>query len=291
MIAPSLWIDPRSGNPYYLAVQYPEKQVESLIDLRSIPLRGPASTLPTRLDMVSRIQRIEGPTEVDHYQIRRALDVFVRPLGEDLSVIAGKIDALIANARLPKGTVVELRGMVQSMRASFRSFGIGLSLSVLLLYLILVAQFRSFVDPFIILLALPPAISGVLMTLWLTGTTLNVMSLMGIVMLAGVATSNSILIVEFAHHLIQEGMNVGEGIIRACRVRLRPVLMTSLATIIGLLPMAMKLGEGSEAYAPLARALIGGLTVSVMCTIFIVPAAFYLAYRGGNLRVTETQTR
>src|SRR5699024_2476716 len=153
-----------------------------------------------------------------------------------------------------------------------------LVLSVLLLYLILVAQFRSFVDPFIILLALPPAITGVLLTLWLTDTTLNIMSLMGIVMLAGVAMSNSILIVEFAHHLIHEGRAISTAIVRACRVRLRPVLMTSLATIIGLMPMAMKLGEGSEAYAPLARALIGGLTVSVICTIFIVPAGFYLAY-------------
>jgi multidrug efflux pump subunit AcrB len=279
MIAPSLWIDPRNGNPYYLAVQYPEKQVQNMIDLRSIPLRGPASTQPTRLDMVSSIQRVEGPTEVDHFQIRRAIDVFVRPLGEDLSVIARQIDGLIANASIPKGVEISLRGMVESMRESFKSFGIGLLLSVLLLYLILVAQFRSFIDPFIILLALPPAITGVLLTLWLTGTTLNVMSLMGVVMLAGVAMSNSILIVEFAHHLIQEGMSVGDGIVTACRVRLRPVLMTSLATIIGLMPMAMKLGEGSEAYAPLARALIGGLAVSVICTVFIVPSGFYIAYR------------
>ena len=279
MIAPSLWTDPRNGNPYYLTVQYPEKQVKNLTDLRSIPLRGPASQQPTRLDMVSTIQRVEGPTEVDHYQIRRALDIFVRPLGEDLRTIANRIDELIAGMTIPKGTEITLRGMVQSMRASFQSFGIGLVLSVLLLYLILVAQFRSFVDPFIILLALPPGITGVLLTLWLTGTTVNVMSLMGVVMLAGVAMSNSILIVEFAHHLIAEGMSVGEGIIQACRVRLRPVLMTSLATIIGLMPMALKLGEGSEAYAPLARALIGGLTLSVICTIFLVPAGFYLAYR------------
>jgi multidrug efflux pump subunit AcrB len=229
--------------------------------------------------MVSSIQRIVGPTEVNHYQIRRAIDVFVRPAGEDLSRIAAEVDTLIANAEIPKGVEITLRGMVQSMRQSFKSFAVGLLLSVLLLYLILVAQFRSFIDPFIILLALPPAITGVLLTLWLTDTTLNVMSLMGVVMLAGVAMSNSILIVEFAHHLIQEGMSVAEGIIKACRVRLRPVLMTSLATIIGLMPMAMKLGEGSEAYAPLARALIGGLTVSVICTVFIVPAGFYAAYR------------
>lgn len=288
MIAPSLWIDPRNGNPYYLAVQYPEKQIQNILDLRSIPLRGPASALPTRLDMVSSIQRMEGPTEVTHYQIRRTINIFVRPLGEDLSRIAKQIDTLIAGTNIPKGIEVTLRGMVQSMRTSLRSFALGLLLSVLLLYLILVAQFRSFTDPFIILLALPPGITGVLLTLWLTGTTLNVMSLMGVVMLAGVAMSDSILIVEFAHHLIREGMSIREAIVRACRVRLRPVLMTSLATIIGLLPMALKLGEGSEAYAPLARALTGGLTVSVICTVFIVPAGFFLAYRKADVMVKST---
>ncbi len=279
MIAPSLWIDPRNGNPYYLAVQYPEKQVKDIADLSAIPLRGPSAAQPTRLDMVSNLQRIVGPTEVNHYQIRRTIDIFVRPLGEDLSAIAKRIDEIVAAKKLPAGVEITLRGMVQSMRASFRGFGVGLGLSVVLLYLILVAQFRSLMDPFIILLALPPAITGVLLTLWLTATTLNVMSLMGVVMLAGVAMSNSILIVEFAHQLIEDGTGVAEAIVEACRVRLRPVLMTSLATIIGLMPMALKLGEGSEAYAPLARALIGGLTVSVMCTVFIVPAGFYLAHR------------
>jgi multidrug efflux pump subunit AcrB len=164
------------------------------------------------------------------------------------------------------------------MHASFRSFGVGLILSVILLYLILVAQFRSFIDPAIILLALPPGIIGVLVTLVLTGTTMNVMSLMGVVMLAGIAMSNSILIVEFAHHLRSEGKSVAEAVIESCRVRLRPILMTSLATIIGLLPMALKLGEGSESYAPLARALVGGLLVSVALTVFLVPAGFYLVY-------------
>ena len=165
------------------------------------------------------------------------------------------------------------------MNASFRSFSVGLTLSVLLLYLILVAQFRSFIDPFIILLALPPAISGVLIVLVTTDTTLNVMSLMGVLMLAGIAMSNSILIVEFAHQLLSGGKSVRDAVVTSCRVRLRPVLMTSLATIIGLLPMAMKLGEGSESYAPLARALIGGLMLSVIVTVFIVPVGFYLAYR------------
>ena len=169
------------------------------------------------------------------------------------------------------------------MNASFRSFAIGLTLSVLLRYLILVAQFRSFLDPFIILLALPPGLTGVLITLLLWGTTLNVMSIMGIVMLAGIALSNSILIVEFAHHLLKEGMDVRDAITTSCRVRLRPILMTSLATLIGLSPMALKLGEGSESYAPLAQALIGGLLLSVVMTIFLVPAGFYLAYRNQSL--------
>jgi multidrug efflux pump subunit AcrB len=151
---------------------------------------------------------------------------------------------------------------------------------VVLLYLILVAQFRSFMDPFVILLALPPGISGVLVALVVSGTTLNVMSLMGVVMLAGIAMSNSILIVEFAHHLRNEGRGIREAAIESCRVRLRPILMTSLATIIGLLPMALKLGEGSESYAPLARALVGGLTVSVLFTVFLVPAGFCLVYKG-----------
>jgi len=178
---------------------------------------------------------------------------------------------------------VSLTGSIASMNASFHSFAIGLTLSVVLLYLILVAQFRSFTDPFIILLALPPGITGVILALLLWGTTLNVMSLMGVVMLAGIALSNSILIVEFAHHLLKEGMSVREAITTSCRVRLRPILMTSLATVIGLLPMALKLGEGSESYAPLAQALIGGLTLSVVLTIFLVPAGFFLVYRNRPL--------
>jgi multidrug efflux pump subunit AcrB len=173
------------------------------------------------------------------------------------------------------------------MNASFHSFAIGLTLSVLLLYLILVAQFRSFKDPFIILLALPPGLTGVILALLFWGTTLNVMSLMGVVMLAGIALSNSILIVEFAHHLLKQGVAVREAITTSCRVRLRPILMTSLATVIGLLPMALKLGEGSEAYAPLAQALIGGLTLSVLLTIFLVPAGFYLAYRKQEGHMSE----
>jgi multidrug efflux pump subunit AcrB len=278
MVAPNVWIDPKNNNNYFLNVQYPEQQIQSLQDVRSIPLHGAGLKRPTRLDMVSNISRFEAPTEVDHYQIRRVLDVYVRPLGEGLGSIADQIDGLLARTKLPPGVDVTVRGMVDGMRSSFKSFAIGLTLSVVLLYLILVAQFRSFIDPFIILLAFPPGLTGVLLTLWLTDTTLNVMSLMGVVMLVGIAMSNSILIVEFAHHLLREGMAAQEAVATASRVRLRPVLMTSLATVIGLLPMALKFGEGSESYAPLARAVIGGLSVSVLFTVFLVPAGFCLAY-------------
>jgi multidrug efflux pump subunit AcrB len=165
------------------------------------------------------------------------------------------------------------------MNSSFRSFGIGLLLAVVLVYLILVAQFKSFVDPVIILLAVPPGISGVLIILTTTGTTLNIMSLMGIVMMVGVVVSNSILIVEFTHRLLADGMPLCDAVRYAVRVRLRPVLMTSLATVIGMIPMALALGAGSESYAPLARSIIGGMVVSVVLTVFIVPAAFFVWYR------------
>jgi len=278
MIAPNLWIDPRNGNNYFLTVQYPEAQIRSLQDLRSIPLHAESATAPTRLDMIANIERIQAPTEVDHYQIRRKLDVYVRPATENLGAADDYVQKVIAHEQIPPTVTVAVRGSAQAMNASFSSFAFGLYLSVVLIYLILVAQFRSFADPFVILLALPPGISGVLLALVLSGTTLNVMSLMGVVMLAGVAMSNSILIVEFAHHLRNEGRRVQEAVIESCRVRLRPILMTSLATIIGLMPMALKLGEGSESYAPLARALIGGLAVSVLFTVFLVPAGFCLAY-------------
>jgi multidrug efflux pump subunit AcrB len=279
MIAPSFWVDPKSGQDYMLTVQYNEGQIKSLNDLKAIPLRATGSANPARLDAISSIRRIQSPTEVDHYQIRRVTDIYVRPLSEELGSIANSIDDIIARTAVPANLNVTLRGMVQGMRASFKSFGLGLLLAVVLLYLILVAQIRSFVDPFIILLAVPPGITGVLLTLWGTNTTLNVMSLMGVVMLVGIAVSNSILIVEFTRQLREEGMRVREAVATACRVRLRPVLMTSLATVIGLLPMALKLGEGSESYAPLARAIVGGLTFSVLFTVFLVPAAYLLVYR------------
>jgi len=278
MIAPSFWVDPRTGNDYMLTVQYPENRIRNLIDLRAIPLRGEREKDPTLLDSVTKVTPITSPTEIDHYQIRRVVDIYVNPDGEDLGTLATAIQRVLKGVTLSGGVRVDTRGMVQGMRASFTSFALGLVLALVLLYLILVAQFRSFTDPLLILLAVPTGLTGVLVALAVTGTTLNVQSLMGVLMMVGMVVSNSILIVEFTHRLEADGMPIVDAVVNSCRIRLRPILMTSLATVFGLVPMALKLGTGSEAYAPLARAIIGGLLVSVALTVFVVPAAYLMVY-------------
>jgi multidrug efflux pump subunit AcrB len=287
MIAPSYWVDPKSGNDYLLTVQYPEDQIHSLNDLKEIPIRAPSGSRPTQLDAVADIRSIESPTEVDHYQLRRVIDLYVSPSGEDLGDVTGAIQKILSGTKLPEGVRVDMRGSVQGMRSSFKSFGVGLLLSIALVYLILVAQFESFLDPFIILFAIPPGLAGVLLILLLTGTTLNIMSLMGLVMMVGIVVSNSILIVDFARSLWRGGKPLRESVAVASRIRLRPVLMTSLATVIGLIPMALKLGTGAEAYAPLARAIIGGLMVSVIVTVYLVPAAYLWFHRNEDAQKNE----
>jgi hydrophobic/amphiphilic exporter-1 (mainly G- bacteria), HAE1 family len=279
MIAPSYWVDPNNGNNYFVSVQYPENQVKSIDDLKAMPLRSPNLKMPTYLSQVADVTQIQTPTEVDHYQLQRTFDVFVAPTGEDIGGPAKAVSKIIAGTRLPQNIRIDVRGLVVTMESSFKSFGLGLLLAVLLVYLILVAQFASFIDPFLIVLAVPTGLVGVIFTLALTGTTLNIQSLMGIVMLQGMVVSNSILIVDFANVLRTEGHSLVEAVARACRIRLRPILMTSLATVVGLLPMAFKLETGSEAYAPLARVIIGGLISSIILTIFVVPAAYLLIYQ------------
>jgi multidrug efflux pump subunit AcrB len=279
MIAPSYWVDHKSGVDYLLTVQYFEGTVQNLDDLRAIPIRAPGRAEPVRLDAVSRVRFGQGPTQVDHYQLRRVVNIYVSPETEDLAGVLKQVEQILDQSDIPDNLRVTVRGAVQGMRVSFKSFGLGLLLSLLLVYLILVAQFESFVDPLIILLAVPTGLAGVLITLVVTGTTLNVMSLMGVVMMAGIVVSNSILIVEFTRRRIAEGLAVRAAVVEACRVRLRPIIMTSFATLFGLIPLALKLGTGSEAYAPLARSIIGGLAVSVVLTVFLVPAVFYLVNR------------
>ncbi|HXN17343.1 MAG TPA: efflux RND transporter permease subunit [Candidatus Binatus sp.] len=279
MIAPSYWVDPKTGNNYFVSVQYPENQVKSIEDLKAMPLRAPNLKMPTFLNQVANVTQIQTPTEVDHYQLERTFDVYVAPTGEDLGAPAKAISKIIAATQLPPNMRVNVRGLVVTMQSSFKSFGIGLLLAVLLVYLILVAQFASFIDPFLIVMAVPTGLVGVIFTLAFTGTTLNIQSLMGIVMLQGMVVSNSILIVDFANVLRSQGHSLVEAVAHSCRIRLRPILMTSLATVVGLLPMAFKLETGSEAYAPLARVIIGGLISSIILTIFVVPAAYLLIYQ------------
>jgi multidrug efflux pump subunit AcrB len=305
MVAPSYWIDPKSGNNYMVTVQYANSLINnmSMQDLSDIPLRGvhPAGYGPeqqahetssdsrelwngghaagyTPLSSVASIKEITTPTEVDHYQIRRVIDIYVSTKTEALQSVGGDIKRLLAKTTTDKNTVLNLRGAVVSMNRSFTEFGLGLIVSVLMVYLILMAQFRSFIDPFIILMAIPPGLAGVVMILLVTGSSLNIMSLMGVIMMTGIVVSNSILIVEFAGTLLKQGLPLLDAVVQSCKIRLRPILMTSLATLLGMIPMALGMEAGSEQYAPLARAVIGGLAVSVVVTVFLVPAVYLIVH-------------
>jgi multidrug efflux pump subunit AcrB len=311
-VAPSYWIDPKSGNNYMVTVQYSNRFLNhmSMEDFRSIPLRGErpagyspdqegraASAMPqdfdsgdhttgyTPLSSVADIQLINTPTEVDHYQIRRVIDIYVATNTEALQSVGARIDKLLASTKTDRDTTLNVRGAVENMNQAFKEFGLGLVIAVLMVYLILMAQFRSFIDPFIILMAIPPGLAGVVLILLFTGSTLNIMSLMGVIMMTGIVVSNSILIVEFAGILHKQGQPLLEAVVHSCKIRLRPILMTSLATLLGMIPMAIGLEAGSEQYAPLARAVIGGLAASVVVTVFLVPAV-YLLIRGRRSATT-----
>ena len=305
MVAPSYWIDPKSGNNYMVTVQYANSWINnmSMEDVKSIPLRGirPAGYSPMQeggqsgpspsgtpgsdqsagyvsLGAVADIQQINTPTEVDHNQIRRVIDIYVATKTEALQGVGAQIDRLLADTKHDKNTVLDVRGAVVSMNQAFHDFGVGLIIAILLVYLILMAQFASFIDPFIILMAIPPGLAGVALMLLVTGSSLNIMSLMGVIMMSGIVVSNSILIVEFAGILHKQGMALKAAVIESCKVRLRPILMTSLATLLGMIPMALGLEAGSEQYAPLARAIIGGLALSVVVTMFLVPAVYLVIH-------------
>ena len=306
MIAPTYWIDPKTGNNYMVTVQYSNREINHMTmeDFENIPLRGDATAglrsesggpgsqrgrRPallwrtysgyTPLRSVAEIKQINTPTEVDHYQIRRVIDIYVATRTEALDKGRRKTStASSPDTKTDKNTRLTMRGAAVSMNDSFRDFGLGLLISIALVYLILMAQFASFIDPFIILMAIPPGLAGVVMILLFTGSTLNIMSLMGVIMMTGIVVSNSILIVEFSGILHEQGLPLLEATVQACKVRLRPILMTSLATLLGMIPMALGLEAGSEQYAPLARAIIGGLGVSVVVTVFLVPAVYLVIH-------------
>jgi len=282
MIAPSIWIDPKTGNDYFLTAQYREEDIKSLETLLNIPVLGGRDGTEQQnavlLRNVATVTSETQPAEADHYNIQRVVDVLVSPRGEDLKGTQAAIQTALAGMQMPAGVGMTFRGAVAAMQASFASFGFGLATAVMLLYLVMVAQFRSFVDPFIIMFAVPMGLIGVVAVLLATGTTLNIESFMGTIVMVGIVVSNSILLVDFANQRYRGGEDLRRAVVEASRVRMRPILMTALATVVGLLPIAMKLGAGSEASAPLARAAVGGLAVSTVLTLVLVPAIYEMVY-------------
>jgi multidrug efflux pump subunit AcrB len=353
-IAPNFWIDPQSGNPYVIGVQYPEYAVDSIQTLEKIPITGvgragkDGSVL--RLEDVARVERAQAPIEVYHWDVNRVSQLFVTVGDNDLAGVAAEVDRIAAGLplayalenlppdkehlrgdrafqrklatyfggkkpgralrgdiessygvqldalRLPRGTRVQVRGEIALMRHSFRDMAFILVLAVLLVYLIMVAQFASWLDPLIMMVAAPLGLIGVILTLRFTGTSLNIQSCMGVLMMVGISVSNSVLLIEFANRLRagEEGLegreegpggrpalDAREAVARAARIRMRPILMTTIATVVGLLPMAVHLHPGDEMNLPLARAVIGGLAGSTVLTLFVVPVLYTLVKRRG----------
>jgi multidrug efflux pump subunit AcrB len=288
--APSFWVSPQGVN-YTVTTQTPQFRMDTLNDLKNIPVFGGTVSQPEILGNLATFQRAQTPALVSHYDIQRVVDVLATTQGRDLGGVASDIDKVIDEFRpkLPRGTFITERGQVETMRTSFAGLEYGILFAVLLVYLLMVVNFQSWLDPFIIITALPGALAGIVWMLFVTGTTLNVPSLMGAIMCIGVATSNSILLVTFATGELQEGKNSMEAAIAGGVTRFRPVLMTALAMMIGMVPMALGLGEGAEQNAPLGRAVIGGLLIATVATLFFVPVIFSAMRRKGFRRLATEE--
>jgi multidrug efflux pump subunit AcrB len=279
-VAPSFWVDPKRGIQYLVAVQTPQYGMDSLDALRQTPISTPGGT-PQFLSNMAQISRTEGPANITHYNVARTFDVHANVDGADLASVAEKLNQLVAETKpkLPRGVGLSLKGQVESMDSSFHALGYGLLFAVLLVYLLIVVNFQSWLDPFIILMALPGALAGIAWMLFVSRTTFSVPAQMGTIMCVGVATANSILVVSFANAQRKLGMDAVDAALAAGMTRLRPVLMTALAMMIGMLPMSLGLGEGGEQNAPLGRAVIGGLLCATISTLFFVPVMYSLLRR------------
>jgi multidrug efflux pump subunit AcrB len=287
--SPSFWVDPRSGTQYQVATQTPQYRLETLNDLGNTPLSNGAGGGSQLLSNVSRIYRSVAPAVVSHYNATTALDIFGSVDGTDLGYVAAQINKIIADAKkdLPKGSTIVVRGQVQTMKASFNGLLIGLIGAIVLVYMLIVVNFQSLLDPFIIITALPAALAGIVWMLFLTHTTVSVPALTGAIMCMGVATANSVLVISFARERMNAGDTAMEAALQAGFTRLRPVLMTALAMIIGMIPMALGLGDGGEQNAPLGRAVIGGLIFATVATLFFVPTVFSIIHGRSSLQPLE----
>ncbi|HEY2276335.1 MAG TPA: efflux RND transporter permease subunit [Steroidobacteraceae bacterium] len=280
--SPSFWIDPQNGTQYSVAAQTPQYRLTSLPDLAATPITGPAATRSgaQMLANLASFHRSVGPAVVSHYDATPVIDIYGSMQGADLGFMSAQINKLVAQTRndLPRGSKVTVRGQVTTMTDSFNGLLIGLAGAVVLVYLLIVVNFQSWLDPFIIITALPAALAGIVWMLFLTHTPVSVPALTGAIMCMGVATANSVLVVSFARQRMDAGDDARHAALQAGAMRFRPVLMTALAMIIGMVPMALGLGEGGEQNAPLGRAVIGGLVFATVATLFFVPTVFTLIH-------------
>src|SRR5213082_2024000 len=278
--SPNFWLNFQNGVNYQVAVQTPQYKMDTLQDLKNTPVVAPNQPRPELLGNLATVERRESPIIVNHYDVQPVFDVLANVQGRDLGGVAGQVNKIVDQAKkdLPRGTFLNVRGQVESMNKSFAGIGAGILFAIVLVYFVMVVNFQSWTDPFIIIMALPGALCGIIWMLFITGTTLNVPSLMGAIMAIGVATANSILVVTFANdeRCGKEPKNAHDAALSAGFTRLRPVLMTALAMIIGMLPFSLGLGEGGEQNAPLGRAVIGGLVFATFATLFFVPVVYSL---------------
>jgi preprotein translocase subunit SecF len=324
---PGYWIDPRTNNAYFVVTQFPEQILLEFEDFLNMPLvgthvaqpmsasvggnslRGSSLVLtqtpfperpglpgvtstggsPVLLrDLVDVVRKV-GPETVDHFNLQRTMDVLISVPGNDLGHVATQIERAVATLEIPKDVVLTFKGEVDSMRAAISGFAGTLPLAMVLIYLVMVGLFRSWLDPFVVMFAVPLGFIGVIWMLLLTHTSVNVESMIGTLMMIGIVVSNSVLLVDFANNKLREGMQIEEAVVEAGRLRIRPILMTSLATVIGLAPMALGIGEGSESNMPLARAVIGGLVVSTFMTLLFIPVLHAIARRRQTAGLTGTE--
>ncbi|MDO9453575.1 MAG: efflux RND transporter permease subunit [Stagnimonas sp.] len=280
-VTPNFWMDPATGNPYRIAVQLPEREMSSVESLVGTPVSVTGGTTQL-LGNLGTVSRATGPSVISHYNVQPSYDLFVSVHGRDLGAVAADLDKVLDEARkqLQPGNRIELRGTVTAMRDAFSQLGFGLLGAAVLVYLLMVVNFQSWRDPFIVLMALPAAGAGVIWGLWLTGTFFSVPALMGAIMTIGLATANSILLVTFANQRMDEGLDSFAAALDAGSTRLRPVLMTAGAMLIGMVPMALGMGDGGEQNAPLGRAVIGGLSFATFGTLLFVPVVYATLRRG-----------
>jgi len=283
-VQPNFWLNSENGVSYPIVAQMPQYRVNSISDLSNIPITSPKTN--SQLGALAQITQGPSPGVVSHYNVQPVIDLFGDTQGRDLGAVSADISKILRDTKkdLPRGSYVAVRGQVQTMNNAYSQLYFGLAGAVVLIYLVIVVNFQSWLDPFIIITALPGALAGIIWMLFTTGTTLSVPALTGAIMCMGIATANSILLVSFAREGLENGLDATAAALEAGFTRFRPVLMTALAMIIGMVPMALAMGEGAEQNAPLGRAVIGGLAIATIATLFFVPTVFSFLHRnrGGH---------